>query len=37
MSSPLPIRFLQSASRLDQLPNSVLELAIVGVDAIAGR
>ena len=30
MSSPLPIRFLQSASRLDQLPNSVLELAIVG-------
>ena len=30
MSNPLPIRFLQSASRLDQLPNSVLELAIVG-------
>ena len=30
MSNPLPIRFLQSASRLDQLPSSVLELAIVG-------
>ena len=30
MSNPLPIRFLQSASCLDQLPSSVLELAIVG-------
>ena len=30
MSSPLPIRFLQSASRLDQLPKSHIELAIVG-------
>ncbi len=30
MSNPLPIRFLQSASRLDQLPNRTLELAIVG-------
>ena len=30
MSSPLPIRFLQSASRLDQLPNRQLELAVVG-------
>ena len=30
MSNPLPIRFLQSASRHDQLPNSILELAIVG-------
>ena len=30
MSSPLPITFLQSASRLHQLPDRVLELAIVG-------
>tara|TARA_B100000953_G_C17932290_1_gene394255 strand:+ start:41 stop:634 length:594 start_codon:yes stop_codon:yes gene_type:complete len=30
VSSPLPIRFLQSASRLDQLPNRQLELAVVG-------
>jgi|TARA_B100000902_G_C27302669_1_gene913729 GTP-binding protein len=30
VSNPLPIRFLQSASRLDQLPNRTLELAIVG-------
>ena len=30
VSSPLPIRFLQSASRLDQLPNSQCELAVVG-------
>jgi GTP-binding protein len=30
MSSPLPISFLQSASRLGQLPDRQLELAIVG-------
>ena len=30
MSSPLPITFLQSASRLHQLPDRALELAIVG-------
>ena len=30
MSSPLPITFLQSASRLHQLPERALELAIVG-------
>ena len=30
MSPPLPISFLQSASRLDQLPKSHVELAIVG-------
>lgn len=30
VAGPLQIRFLQSASRLDQLPDSVAELAIVG-------
>ena len=30
MSSPLPINFLRSAARLDQLPDRVLELAFIG-------
>ncbi|HJM29115.1 MAG: ribosome biogenesis GTP-binding protein YihA/YsxC [Acidimicrobiales bacterium] len=30
MSSPLPINFLQSAARLNQLPDRVLELAFIG-------
>ena len=28
--APLPLRFVQSASRLDQLPNSTVELAVIG-------
>ena len=30
MSSPLPINFLRSAARLDQLPDRALELAFIG-------
>jgi len=30
MAGPLQLRFVQSASQLDQLPDSVVELAIVG-------
>lgn len=30
MSSPLPLRFLRSASRHDQLPESTVEFAVVG-------
>ena len=30
MSSPLPLRFLRSASDHEQLPESLLEVAIVG-------
>ena len=30
MAGPLPLRFVQSAARVDQLPESVCELALVG-------
>lgn len=30
VSGPLPLRFVQSAARVDQLPDSMVELALVG-------